>query len=126
ILLLQTCWKGDLLVSGRVGLAGSLSSYVGGEVSIHCSVGRTKDGSLYFCRGVCSRENILIQTDGKGSAITQQGRYSMEVNSEDGVFNLQLSDSGKYWCGVDRLGVDTYISVFLTVKEGKCLFSLLL
>uniref|UniRef100_A0A3B4XNR8 Immunoglobulin V-set domain-containing protein n=1 Tax=Seriola lalandi dorsalis TaxID=1841481 RepID=A0A3B4XNR8_SERLL len=34
---------------------------------------------------------------------------------------LQLSDSGKYWCGVDRPGFDTYTEVILTVKEGKCM-----
>ncbi|XP_053713526.1 uncharacterized protein LOC128754722 [Synchiropus splendidus] len=28
-----------------------------------------------------------------------------------------VSDTGKYWCGVERFGVDTYIEVNLNVKE---------
>uniref|UniRef100_A0A3B4U020 Ig-like domain-containing protein n=1 Tax=Seriola dumerili TaxID=41447 RepID=A0A3B4U020_SERDU len=103
-----------------------VSGHVDGEVSIHCSVSWTKDNSsehsnMYFCKGVCSRENILIQTERKRSS----GRITL-ADSGNRVFSvtfrqLQLSDSGKYWCGVDRLGFDTYTAVILTVKEGKCM-----
>ncbi|KAI3352922.1 hypothetical protein L3Q82_019503 [Scortum barcoo] len=36
---------------------------------------------------------------------------------------LQLSDLGKYWCGVDRPGFDTFNEVHLTVKKGAVLFA---
>ncbi|XP_060922699.1 CMRF35-like molecule 5 isoform X2 [Limanda limanda] len=62
---------------------------------------------MYFCRGVCSVENILIQSKGKRSAVTWRGRYSMEVNSGYGVFNvtikdLKRADAGRYRCGVEN------------------------
>ncbi|XP_034453790.1 uncharacterized protein LOC117769172 isoform X2 [Hippoglossus hippoglossus] len=89
-----------------------VSSHVGGEVSIHCSVGWSRvNGSrpdnMYFCRGVCSVENILIQSEGKRSAVTWRGRYSMEVNSGYGVFNvtikeLKRADAGRYRCSVEN------------------------
>ncbi|XP_035037280.2 CMRF35-like molecule 5 [Hippoglossus stenolepis] len=89
-----------------------VSSQVGGEVSIHCSVGWSRDNgsrpdNMYFCRGVCSVENILIQSEGKRSAVTWRGRYSMEVNSGYGVFNvtikeLKRADAGRYRCGVEN------------------------
>ncbi|XP_045903323.1 CMRF35-like molecule 1 [Micropterus dolomieu] len=51
----------------------------------------------------------------------ESGRITL-VDSGDGFFTvtfrqLQLSDSGIYWCGVDRPVFDTFTSVNLTVKE---------
>lgn len=106
-----------------------VSSYVGGEVSIHCSGSWTKDNSsehnnMYFCKGVCSRENILIKTEGKRSAVKQRGRYSMEVNRGEGVFNvtikkLKKEDAGRYCCGLEKTLDVLYEEINLIVLDGK-------
>ncbi|KAG8015212.1 CMRF35-like molecule 5 [Nibea albiflora] len=75
---------------------------------------------MYFCKGVCSRENIIIQTEKKTPAVTRRGRYSMEVNRGDGAFNvtmkrLKMADAGSYHCGVGRAFNVLYQEVNLIV-----------
>ncbi|XP_039656513.1 trem-like transcript 4 protein isoform X1 [Perca fluviatilis] len=89
-----------------------VSGHVGGEVSIHCSGSWTTNNSsehyhMYFCKGVCSRETILIRTERKRLAGARRGRYSMEVNRGDGAFNVTIKrlkrvDAGTYRCGVEN------------------------
>lgn len=107
-----------------------VSGYVGGEVSIHCSGSWTTDNSselnnLYFCKGVCSRENILIQSERK-RPIATQGRYRLEVNRGHGVFyvtikRLRRADAGKYCCGVEKTFNTLYQDISLKVLNGKFL-----
>ncbi|KAM9485948.1 uncharacterized protein ACWYII_004787 [Salvelinus alpinus] len=73
----------------------------------------------YFCKGTCSGEDILVET--KGSTNVTQSRYRIE-DKGNGVFyvtikNLRKTDSGTYWCGVERYGPDTYQEVHLTVTD---------
>ncbi|XP_040892921.1 CMRF35-like molecule 6 [Toxotes jaculatrix] len=106
-----------------------VSGHVGGEVSVHCSVSRTKDNSsehsnMYFCSGVCSRENVLIQTKRKRSPVTWRGRYSMEADRGDGVFNvtikkLKREDAGRYCCGVGKTFNVLYQEVNLIVLDAS-------
>ncbi|XP_067353910.1 uncharacterized protein [Channa argus] len=114
---LVVCVKGSkaLEVRGRVG----------GEVSIHCSGSWSIENSseynnMYFCKEVCSRENILIQNDRKSPAVTWRGRYRLEVNRGHGVFNvtimrLKRADAGKYCCGVEKSFNTLYQDVSLEV-----------
>ncbi|XP_073329889.1 uncharacterized protein [Pagrus major] len=103
--------------------------HVGGEVSIHCSGSWTTDNdsehfNMYFCKGDCSRENTLIQTERKASAITRRGRYSMEVNRGAGAFNvtikrLRRADAGTYHCGVGKSFNVLYQEVILIVLNAS-------
>uniref|UniRef100_A0A8C2WM77 Immunoglobulin domain-containing protein n=1 Tax=Cyclopterus lumpus TaxID=8103 RepID=A0A8C2WM77_CYCLU len=98
-----------------------VSGHVGAEVSIHCSGSWTTDNSserhnMYFCKGVCSKENILIQT--------ANGRFSLYDNTT-GAFvivrldNLTSEDSGTYRCGVDvDLPPDQFSFIELNVSRG--------
>ncbi|XP_034095239.1 hepatitis A virus cellular receptor 1 homolog isoform X2 [Gymnodraco acuticeps] len=107
-LVIFCCILGVCAASGVL----EVSGHVGGEVSILCSDTTTNSSELsnmYFCKGDCARENILIQTEKKSLAITRRGRYSMEVSRGDGAFNvtikrLERADTGTYQC---RLG-ETY------------------
>lgn len=109
-----------------------VSGHVGGEVSIHCSVRLAIDNSsehsnMYFCKGVCSKKTILIQTEAKGAAVTQQGRYRMEANRQDGVVNvtmkrLKRADAGRYCCGVEKTFDASYQEINLMVLDGKVFF----
>uniref|UniRef100_A0A3B4XW09 Immunoglobulin V-set domain-containing protein n=1 Tax=Seriola lalandi dorsalis TaxID=1841481 RepID=A0A3B4XW09_SERLL len=84
----------------------------------------SEHSNMYFCKGVCSRENILIQTERKRSAVTRRGRYSMEVDRGDGVFNvtmkkLKRSDAGRYCCGVGKTFSVLYQEINLIVTFFK-------
>lgn len=51
----------------------------------------------------------------------ESGRFSLS-NKENqltvNISRLQLSDAGFYYCGVNRVGFDTFIEVHLTVDKG--------
>uniref|UniRef100_A0AAZ3QZF8 Immunoglobulin domain-containing protein n=1 Tax=Oncorhynchus tshawytscha TaxID=74940 RepID=A0AAZ3QZF8_ONCTS len=94
---------------------------VGGQVTVGCSFTLAGNNNKYFCKGTCSGGDILVETN--GSKNVSQGRYSIEDN-RDGVFyvtikNLRKSDSGTYWCGVERYGLDTYQEEHLTVTDAS-------
>ncbi|KAK1886686.1 CMRF35-like molecule 5 [Dissostichus eleginoides] len=104
-----------------------VSGHVGGEVSILCS-GTTANSSelynMYFCKGDCARENILIQTEKKSLAITRRGRYSMEVSRGDGAFNvtikrLERADTGTYQCRLEETYRVLHQEVNLKVEDAS-------
>ncbi|KAK2815864.1 hypothetical protein Q5P01_026331 [Channa striata] len=106
--IILCCFSGVCLNASEVL---EVSGRVGGEVSIHCSGSWSTDNSseynMYLCKGVCSRENILIQHGRKRRAVTRRGRYRLDVNRGHGSFDvtivrLKRADSGKYCCGVER------------------------
>ncbi|XP_008286741.1 CMRF35-like molecule 3 [Stegastes partitus] len=104
-----------------------VSGHVGGDVSIRCSGRRStynssEHSTMYFCKDVCSGENILIQTKRRRSAVTQQSRYDLEVDRRDGVFTvtikkLQRVDAGRYHCGVETAANLLYQEVNLIVLD---------
>uniref|UniRef100_A0A672HIW7 Immunoglobulin domain-containing protein n=1 Tax=Salarias fasciatus TaxID=181472 RepID=A0A672HIW7_SALFA len=107
-----------------------VKGHAGGEVSIHCSGNWTASGgsersSVYFCRGVCSGENVLIRSEGRPSGVTQRGRYSADIDRRAGVFtvtikNLRSADAGLYHCGAGTaFNVTHQFEISLTVLDGK-------
>ncbi|XP_022619149.1 CMRF35-like molecule 5 [Seriola dumerili] len=82
----------------------------GGNIKVSCSFlfhGNTK----IFCKDKCEKkEDILLETT---SDRAERGRYRIEY--ERGAFTeratlyvsitqLNMSDSGRYWCGLERFG----------------------
>ncbi|XDV15913.1 hypothetical protein PO909_015854, partial [Leuciscus waleckii] len=95
-----------------------LHGYSGKHIIISCSHKLASNNIKYFCRDPCEDRDILVQSDQ-----SPKGRYKLE-DSGTGTFNvtitdLQGSDSGIYWCGVDRTGLDTYQEVNLTVSKAS-------
>ncbi|XP_036412994.1 CMRF35-like molecule 6 [Colossoma macropomum] len=93
-----------------------VSGHVGGSVKIECSHYLARTNTKYFCRDPCKDQHNLIK-----SGQSPTGRYRLE-DSGNGVFtvvitDLQKSDNGTYWCGVDRYMKDTYHKVLLTVTD---------
>uniref|UniRef100_A0A674BQ96 Immunoglobulin domain-containing protein n=1 Tax=Salmo trutta TaxID=8032 RepID=A0A674BQ96_SALTR len=97
---------------------------VGGEVTIQCSYADkwfVKSNDKYFCRKKCDSYNdILVQTQ-KNKNYIEKGRYTIH-DKRNGDFtvtikNLMKSDSGTYWCGVDRSIKVSYQEVRLTVTD---------
>ncbi|CAJ1052722.1 CMRF35-like molecule 5 [Xyrichtys novacula] len=95
---------------------------VGRNLTFRCSnwnvLNDVKENVKYFCRNPCKQ--IIVKAGFKKSK--RKDRIEI-VNSAEGLFvtffNLQESDSGKYYCGVERFGWDSYIEVDLTVKDAK-------
>ncbi|XP_045565635.1 CMRF35-like molecule 5 isoform X2 [Salmo salar] len=97
---------------------------VGGQVTIQCSYADKRFGKSngkYFCSKKCDSYNdILVQTQ-KNKNYIEKGRYTIH-DKRNGDFtvtikNLVKSDSGTYWCGVDRSIKDSYQEVDLTVTD---------
>uniref|UniRef100_A0A4W5MPE0 Immunoglobulin domain-containing protein n=1 Tax=Hucho hucho TaxID=62062 RepID=A0A4W5MPE0_9TELE len=95
----------------------------GGQVTFVCSFIWAGTNYKYFCNGKCScNSDILIQTVDSNKYM-KTGRYSIDDRG-DGDFtvtinNLKTSDSGTYWCGVNRFFKDSYQEVYLTVTDGN-------
>lgn len=103
--------------------------HIGGEVSIHCFAGLTKDNgtehnNVYFCKGICSNKSILIEMEGAGFNATLQQKYNIKVNKECGDFNvtikkLKKTDAGKYYCGVKKPFCVLQQEVNVLIQDGK-------
>ncbi|XP_034150351.1 CMRF35-like molecule 6 [Esox lucius] len=99
----------------------TVTGVVGGQVVIKCKHTFASINDKYFCKDSCTGSDILIRTrDNKN--YTENGRYSI-FDFRNGVVtvtikDLKKSDSGTYWCGVERVLMDSYQEVFLRVEEG--------
>lgn len=72
----------------------------------------------YFCKDPCKGEKDIIVDSVNHSPVGYQ------LHDRGNIFsvtftNLKKTDSGKYWCAVERALTDTYTEVVLTVLDGK-------
>ncbi|XP_061736225.1 CMRF35-like molecule 8 isoform X2 [Nerophis ophidion] len=100
------------------GVAVNVEGLEGAEVSFQCQHQLASGATKYLCRDPCKNEDILAKV--KPGERATRGKLRLE-DAGNGVFSvtfkqLQLSDSGTYWCAVDRPVLDTYIEVKLQVK----------
>lgn len=100
----------------------NVEEFEGRSVSFQCSHTYAWSNNKYFCIDPCKSTGDILVTVESGRR-AESGRIAL-VDSGDGFFtvtfsNLQLSDSQKYWCAVERTGFDTYAEVHLTVKKGR-------
>ncbi|XP_048868732.1 CMRF35-like molecule 5 isoform X2 [Brienomyrus brachyistius] len=111
------CSAGCWVVSGVI----TVSGYEGQSVRIECSHGNTGTNLKYFCGSKCTRyEDILVKTENNHPNKTN-GRFTLHDHGS-GTFTvtitgLRMTDTGIYWCGVERTGVDIYTVVDLKVTE---------
>ncbi|XP_029950467.1 uncharacterized protein LOC115390669 [Salarias fasciatus] len=93
----------------------------GGSVSFQCSHRLAWGYNKYFCVDPCESSSSVLVTVAPGKQAAS-GRIAL-MDSGNGVFTvtfsqLRLSDSQKYFCGVERTAaIDTYVTVYLTVRE---------
>lgn len=97
-----------------------VTGVVGEEVKIKCSHSNAFDNVKYFCKGTCTSEDVLVR--GRKTKKDSNEKYS--ITDEGNTFYVTISrltadDSGTYWCGIDRVGLDTYNEVVLAVIEGE-------
>ncbi|XP_031673172.1 uncharacterized protein LOC116363984 isoform X2 [Oncorhynchus kisutch] len=118
--VVSCCLLSALCVVESAGI--NVKGVVAGQVKIKCSHTWAGDNEKYFCKIKCYHRDRLVQTEGNKNYI-EKGRYTIE-DLRNGVSyvtikNLRKTDSGTYWCGVERYGPDTYQEVHLTVTDGK-------
>ncbi|XP_052460114.1 CMRF35-like molecule 1 isoform X2 [Carassius gibelio] len=107
---------GVLMKSGNV-----YEGTVGESVEIICSYQDDyKYTPKYFCRHPCYSNHVLIKSE-KTDQVVSDGRYSL-INIVSGRFfsvtirNLRLTDSGDYYCGIEKWFSDTKNIVRLSVR----------
>ncbi|XP_033987658.1 uncharacterized protein LOC117483427 isoform X4 [Trematomus bernacchii] len=94
----------------------------GGNITVACSFSFS-GGRKMFCKGKCEEGNILVETTGDSA---QRGRYSIRYVEGSLLSNailyvsitkLTKSDAGRYQCGLDRFGTDSYQDFEIRVKD---------
>ncbi|XP_060938538.1 CMRF35-like molecule 9 isoform X1 [Limanda limanda] len=95
----------------------SVKGNLGGDVTIKCTHLIAYWNFKYFCKDPCEDEDVLIRSNEIST-----GRYS--IKEEGNTFYVTISrltegDAGTYWCGIDRVGKDSFKEVVLTVVKGK-------
>lgn len=97
-----------------------MSGYVGRSVKVLCSYHwGHEDNEKYLCRNDCGYSDVLITTSEKNKE-----KYCISDDKNKKVFtvtisDLNLNDTGKYWCGISNWFQDDYTEVKLDVKQGK-------
>ncbi|XP_020036019.1 CMRF35-like molecule 9 isoform X3 [Castor canadensis] len=119
---------GCLVLPGYDALKGpkEISGHEGETVSVKCTYGEElRKHMKYWCRqgGILfSRCTGTIYT--KGDQEVTQGRVSIRDSPQELALtvtmrHLTLQDAGKYWCGVNMLGLDETSLISLIVFPGK-------
>ncbi|XP_047432623.1 CMRF35-like molecule 1 [Mugil cephalus] len=106
VFLLKGLWETE---------AFSVTGNVGDEVKIMCTHQNAFSNVKYFCKGKCNDNDVLITSkqDSNRKYKLEDGGNTFYVRIHD----LKMDDTGTYWCGIERVGLDTYNRVDLTVKE---------
>ncbi|KAM9313996.1 uncharacterized protein KZ484_023834 isoform 1-T2 [Pholidichthys leucotaenia] len=96
----------------------------GQMINIECSHANAQSNIKYFCKGACRNEDILITS----TKMKEQSnsKYSLKDNGNTfyvTISHLTKDDSGTYYCGIERVGLDTYNEVLVTVIEGETMYS---
>ncbi|XP_034752375.1 uncharacterized protein LOC117959378 [Etheostoma cragini] len=106
VFLLRGSWETEAM---------SITGVLGSHVTIKCSHSNAFDNVKYFCNGACKNEDVLISSRTNNDL---NKKYSIEDEGNTfyvTISHLKQDDSGIYWCGIERIGLDTYSQVFLTV-----------
>uniref|UniRef100_W5MVQ3 Immunoglobulin domain-containing protein n=2 Tax=Lepisosteus oculatus TaxID=7918 RepID=W5MVQ3_LEPOC len=97
----------------------------GGLVEIECSYpDGYRDNEKYWCRHPCWNTKDVLITTGKRNTMVTVGRFSLFDNQKVRTFtvtmnNLTLQDTGVYYCGLERWGLDKYTEIKVSVSPGK-------
>ncbi|KAL1779756.1 CMRF35-like molecule 9 isoform X2 [Sigmodon hispidus] len=124
LVLLWSC----LVLPGYEAMKGpkEISGFEGDSVSLQCTYEKeVRQHRKYWCREggiMVSRCSDIVYasqnqevTQGRMSIRDSPRKLSLTVTMRD----LTLKDTGKYWCGIDRLGFDESFEVSLIVFPGS-------
>ncbi|XP_008829730.2 CMRF35-like molecule 7 [Nannospalax galili] len=114
--LLLLSFPGYLSIQGPASVRGPEQ----GSVTVQCRYGpRWKNYNKWWCRGTTWNTcRILIQTTSLEKEKTI-GRLSIRDNQRDNfqvtMEMLEQNDTGTYWCGIQKTGIDRGVRVTVTV-----------
>ena len=98
----------------------TLTKTLGEDINIPCIHSNAYSNVKYFCKAECTDKDILISSRDemkiskqKYSIIDKGNTFIVTIRS------LKENDSGTYWCGIERVGLDTYNKVVLVVKPSE-------
>lgn len=102
-----------------------ITAHVGGEFILSCkyNTNRFLYSRKYWCRGG-DKNTCEIVVDSEGGTKTSDTHRSHIIDAaRRGLYvkvtNLQFSDAGAYWVGIDKAYADIMTSVKVAVTEGK-------
>lgn len=98
-----------------------MDGYERQSVTITCSHVWATGNRKYFCRDPCEDKDVVVDSLSSSSV-----RYQLQDRGDTftvTITDLKKTDSGRYWCVVDRSIADTYAEVILTVLDGEMLKS---
>ncbi|XP_072319716.1 uncharacterized protein [Eucyclogobius newberryi] len=91
------------------------SAEEGNELVIQCSHTNAHGNMKYFCKKPCTDDrHVLIWSQPRNPNSRYRIRDSGNSFSVT-ITDLTMDDSGEYWCGIQRVGIDTYNYVLITV-----------
>ncbi|KAM9454175.1 CMRF35-like molecule 8 [Clarias gariepinus] len=93
-----------------------VNGYERASVTIECSHRWAEKNRKYFCKDLCKEDKDVVVDSVK----TPRVRFHLQDRGNTftvTITNLSKTDSGTYWCAVDRFFSDTYTKVILTVLE---------
>ncbi|XP_006790951.1 CMRF35-like molecule 5 [Neolamprologus brichardi] len=108
IFLLEVLWETKAM---------SVTGNKGSSITVTCSHSNADSKVKYFCKGQCTYQDILIS-----STTISNKKYKIEDKGNTfsvTISDLKEDDSGTYWCGIERVGLDTYNQVILTVLANQ-------
>ncbi|CAI5679623.1 unnamed protein product [Oreochromis niloticus] len=108
IFLLEGLWETKAI---------SVTGNKGSSITVTCSHSNAYYSVKYFCKGQCTDKDILIN-----STTISNKKYKIEDKGNTfsvTISDLKEDDSGTYWCGIERVGLDTYTQVTLTVLANQ-------
>uniref|UniRef100_A0A3B4WIP8 Immunoglobulin V-set domain-containing protein n=1 Tax=Seriola lalandi dorsalis TaxID=1841481 RepID=A0A3B4WIP8_SERLL len=107
-----------------------INGQVGANVTFNCSGWDVWTGSRsnvkYLCQSPCKKDQHIIIKAESGKT-SHKDRIHLDNKGKNlfvTITDLQMSDSKKFLCGLERYGPDSFIEVDLKVKHGKSVFSL--
>ncbi|CAM4449821.1 unnamed protein product [Leuciscus chuanchicus] len=121
---MKIIWTFTLLMIPGVVSSMSVTGYSGGGVTIKCRYeAKYTENAKYFCKGQWSQCRDRIMTNEKDKWV-QSGRFSLYDDRRSAVFtvtirDLSKGDSGTYYCGTERVGIDPHTEVNLKVLTGQ-------
>ncbi|XP_034044189.1 CMRF35-like molecule 3 [Thalassophryne amazonica] len=109
-----------LYASWTVAAKLTVESFEGEDISFQCTHVNAQNNRKYLCKDPCTHPDHIQIIVNPGERETA-GKITL-VDLWNGAFTvtfsqLHRSDSGRYWCGVERTGFDTFHEVYLVVKE---------
>ncbi|XP_051780270.1 CMRF35-like molecule 6 [Erpetoichthys calabaricus] len=122
-------WHSRLLTAAficiKLAEAMTVKTTEGEKLQVVCEYNyRYKLHNKYFCRHPCNSDNDVLVLSSKPETLVTRGRfhlfdYSSNCNIRVTVDNVQLTDTGTYYCGIEvSLRLDRFTQVFIKVEKG--------